>query len=269
MTAEAVLVLALAQGDAPRLRLVAPAVRDWTKVAILAAQHQVDALGFWMLRRGDLANAASPAVDLPRAVEERLCASFIYHSHGAGSLASEIGRIADHLRSRRVEAIFLKGPWIAFHAYPHPGARPVGDIDLCVREAHYAESLAALRAAGYEPSAALPATIEEALRRAHYRRQIRLSAGSGRPVEVHFRLQSFGVPNPDESWVWETSREVEIGRSKVRVPGPEAMLLSLLLHANQHRFAVLRLLHDIRWALERDGTLLDAGLFHAQARRLG
>jgi len=40
---------------------------------------------------------------------------------------------------------------MAFCAYPDPGARPIGDIDLGIRERDYPGALGALREIGYEP----------------------------------------------------------------------------------------------------------------------
>jgi len=49
---------------------------------------------------------------------------------------------------------------------------------------------------------------------------------------------------------------VDLWGSRLKQLGAEAMLLHLLVHANQHAFTPLRLLHDIRFALTADQASL-------------
>lgn len=259
MKTEAALVTALARGASDQVRVLARGTVDWERAAELAARHEVAALCSWMW---DLHPPPSPTF------ERRGRLAYLHHLLRNEALENDLARIQDSLHARGIEALYFKGPWLAFRAYPDPGTRPVGDIDLGVREKDYRGALAALAEAGYDALEPAPASPEEALRRAHFGRQIRFRSRGRRTVELHFRLINFGPPGGDESWVWETARGLRVGHSVLRVPGPLAMLLHLLLHANQHGFAVLRLLHDIRFALVEDQGALDPAELAARARQL-
>lgn len=262
MRPEAAFVLALARGEGGRIGIRGDGGLDWDLVADLAARHQVDALCSWMGRSlGGFGEAG-------QGLERGLRMSYLHHRLRNEALERDLAGIHDALSTRGIEALFFKGPWLALHAYPDPGTRPVGDIDLGIQEADYAGVVAALVETGYAPIEPVPSTPEEALRRAHYGRQIRFHARGKRPVEIHFRLVNIGPPILAERWVWDTARPLSVASRALLVPGPQATLLHLLLHANQHSFAVLRLLHDIRWALERDAASLDPEEFAARVREL-
>jgi hypothetical protein len=165
------------------------------------------------------------------------------------ALAEMIAAIDRALGAAGVEPLFFKGPWLAFRAYPDPGTRPVGDIDLGIPESVFPAALAALRGLGLQTFATVPEDPAGALRFAHFNGQIRLGAPGWRPVEVHFRMLNLGPPGGDESWLQDDPARISVGGRTIRVPGSEAMALHLLVHANQHRFTSLRLLHDVRWHL--------------------
>ena len=262
---EALLVTALATADAEGVRHALRRRPDGVKASDLAARHQVDALCWWMWRH---AVAADDRVDLPPPLGDRLRGAYLHHLLRNEALGNDLAVLQEALAARGIEALSFKGPWVAFSAYPDPGARPVSDIDLGIREEDYVETVAALRAAGWRAPGPLPRTPSEALSRGHYRRQLRFCARGRRPVELHFRLVNVGPAAPEERWVWANTRELRVGRASFRVPGPEAMLLHLLLHANQHGFTVLRLLHDVRWAMDRDRPHLDVGAFYRLVERL-
>lgn len=268
VTPEAALVTALAAGHGDGVRSALRARPDGETVCKLAALHQVDALCWWMWEKLLAQDRDAGTLALPPPLRERLRMAYFHHRLRNEALVNDLGVLQDALGARGIEALTFKGPWVAFAAYPDPGTRPVGDVDLGIREHDYAGAVEALRAAGWSPVEALPETSAQAVRRSHYARQLRFSARGKRPVELHLRLVNVGLPGPQERWVWESARDLRVGRLGLRVPGPEAMLLHLLLHANQHGFAVLRLLHDVRWALARDRRDLDVGAFLLRVRRL-
>ncbi len=265
MTPVAACVRALAAGDVPTPEPTKLSDSDWHQVGQLAALHQVDALCWWMSRPLE----HEGRIELPQTLRDQWRLAYLHHLLRNEALARDLATLLDALTAAGVEALILKGPWMAFHAFPDPGTRPVGDIDLCVRETQYVGALEALRSAGWRAAGPLPDDAGEALRESHYRRQLRFSARGRRPVELHFRLLNMGPPGPPEDWVWDNTRELRLGSTRLHVPGPEAMLLHLTLHANQHGFTVLRLLHDVRWALEADRMALDMARFQHTVRGLG
>lgn len=263
---EATFVMGLARGDNAFGLDLQRGQPDAHALCELATQHQVDALCWWTQRE---ARDQSPAgLPLPQTARDRLRAQYSYHLLRNESLLNDLEAVGASLTAKGLDALFLKGPWLMLRAYPDPGTRPVHDIDLCVREEHYTAVVAALREVAYQPSESLPSTSGAALRRAHYGRQLRFQARGRRPLELHFRLVNVGPPDDEHEWVWTTARTLSLGRCSIAVPGPEAMLLHLLLHAGQHGFTVLRLLHDIRWALQRDARILDEVILLREIRRL-
>ncbi len=260
---EARVLLALLRG-APMA--AAPADLQPSVFVDLARRHQLDALAGAALRT---TRAQALRVQLGDEAVEALHRSRLHHLVRNESLARNLADIAAAFVRVGVPMLVLKGPWLAFHAYGDPGTRPVGDIDLLVDERDYLPALTALHAVGYTETAPLPDTGAAALRRAHYAEQLRFTGIGRRPLELHFRLVNIGPPGAREDWVWSSSRPFVRAGLRLRVPGPEAMLLHLLIHANQHGFAVARLLFDVRFALAKSGHEVDAARLSSRLAALG
>lgn len=268
MKPEAAFLIALARGEVQRAVDFFRESRDGDLIAPLATLHQIDALCSWMWRRHTTGATGLHSSVLPEFVTRPLRHAYLHHLLRNEALARDVTDLQESLAARGVEGLCLKGPYLAFRSYPDPGTRPISDIDLCVREEQYDGALAALEDRGYVPCASPPRRAEEALQRAHYGGQLRFVARGRRPVELHFRMVNAGPPSPDERWVWETRRDLVVGSCSLSIPGPEAMLLHLLLHANQHGFALLRLLHDIRWMIDCEGAAIDWDFLSSRIRQL-
>jgi len=227
--------------------------------ALLAAEahrHQVAPL-LWAALAGTPAEAA-----LPPAVRDDLLLA--HHRNGLRNphLARRLAELAGRLAARGVEAMPLKGLVLAFHAYPAPELRGMGDLDLLVREADFpalAEELERLGYAARLPplaSAELPAYAQTV-------GQVRFT-GPAPPVEVHFRLLNTGPPPPREP-AWDDAVRLKLGGTAMPVPSPERCLLHLCLHAQQHGFALLRLFADL--AVARRAFAVDGDRFADLAHR--
>lgn len=256
-SAEARCLLALARGARPSVS--GPLRAD--ELIRLGALHQVDAVAYHAVRRLE-------GVDLPpaavRGFQQAIARNMLAH----GRLRRALAHLCEGLDARGVPFLVTKGPWLAFAAWPESSARPIGDIDLVIRERDWRGAVEVLTAADYRPVDPLPATGDEALRRAHFGRQVRFAAEGRHPVETHFRLFNIGPPRPEEAWVWASARPLEVGPVTLRVPGPTAMALHLVLHVAQHGFAILRLLLDVRWALSADVDAIDWARFETEVTRL-
>jgi hypothetical protein len=260
MTPEAAFVSGLARGDFDTVADAMGKPLDEHRVSQLMTDHQIGPLCYWV-------HTNSSSSRVPDALLAQARHEYLHHTVRNEHLANTIADINMALSERGVLHLYLKGPWLAFNAYPEPGTRPIGDIDLCVQPDDYRRAVATLIDVGYEPIDDVPIDPQDALRRAHLSRQLRF-ASRGRPqVEMHFHLINVGPVVSDERWVYDSAISVDVGPTTIRVPGPEAMVVHLLLHANQHGFAVLRLLHDIRWAIAyyRD---LDWQIVDRHVRRL-
>lgn len=258
MRAEAAWLIALARSD--ESPPPGPASVDLERWLELARLHQMAPLAHWCC---SAAGEPSPWRTALHEVFESLRVEYLHHMMRNESLRTDLADLFTALEEKGIEAVVFKGPWLAFEAYPDPGTRPVDDIDLGVRERDYTGTAEVLTQLGYRTQGALPSSPSEALERAHYRSQLRFAARGRRMVELHFRMINIGPPSAAEPWLWERARTISIGPAMIRTPGAEAMLLHLCLHANQHGFSVLRLLHDVRFALERIGRGLDLDAFLA------
>ncbi len=230
----------------------------------LAQRHQVAALVYHLWKSRASCDDARPGI--PPEVRPSFRMAFLHHALRNEVLWRNLTELCAALESRGIEALVFKGPWLAFRAYPDPGTRPVDDIDLAIRERDYGGALEVLSSLGYRPDGSVPPDAEGALRRAHYGRQLRFKAWGRRPLELHLRMVNLGPPAPEERWLWERARALQLEGGTIRVPGPEAMLLHVLFHANQHGFVLLRLLFDVRYTLDRARDELDAGAFLALVR---
>lgn len=97
-------------------------------------------LGYW-LREGKLSASADAAAVLDL--------HLAHNTKRMKTLAAHAIRVVDHLARRGIETTVLKGMHTAFEYFPHPGTRPMADIDLLVDPA--ADSAGALGDLGFEP----------------------------------------------------------------------------------------------------------------------
>lgn len=267
MQSETTRLVAMARGDVTASPALETGPFDWEKFRDAASRHQVDALCAWFLLEAGR-DRESVRLKIPKATHQRLSTALHAQRFRNQTLLRILDTLANALAKRGVDALVFKGPWLAFQAYPDPGTRSIGDIDLCVREENYVPAIEAIAECGYRTTDTLPARPQQALEQSHYNRQLRFTSRSSLPLELHFRMINFGPPSSGESWIWKTARRLPGVGESIGVPGPEAMLLHLLLHANQHGFTKLRLLHDIRFCLDRDAESFDIDLFLRKARPL-
>lgn len=234
---------------------------DWTDFSARAAAHQTLGYCYWVYRT----SGRPPA--MPDATWDALRFEYLHHHMRNLQLFQELRELHAALTAADLEHLFAKGPWLAFHAWPAIGTRPVGDIDLIVHERDVRDVWRLLLDLGYRAESSFPRDATEALAHAHYRRQYRFFAAGRRPLELHFRLVNLGPPSDGEPWLWQGRRLFAFPDGALPVPDATAMLFHLLLHANQHGFAVLRLLLDIRFHLDWAGAELDHALLATLIKR--
>ena len=134
-----------------------------------------------------------------------------------------------------VPAVALKGAHLMQVAYPF-GVRPLEDIDLLVDRAHYERTDAVLRAAGYE------ARVEGMDVWTHLTFSNKITYMNRKehpviPIDVHFSLGPYPYLGTLRPELLESRTEtIETEHGRLRVLGPEALLLHLCLHLFQHHF---------------------------------
>lgn len=97
--------------------------RELEEVAPLLPAAGCGALAWHRIR--DTALAQAPAASELRQWYRRSALQAMLHERTIATVIAQLRRVA-------VEPVLLKG-WAAARAYAHPGLRPYGDIDLCVR----------------------------------------------------------------------------------------------------------------------------------------
>lgn len=197
-------------------------------VAPLLDRSGAGALAWWKARRSQLADAYAA---------RGLIQSYRLQTLRAAVREGELASLFALLESAGVDALLVKG-WAAGRAYPEQGLRPAGDIDLCVRPAQY--------------------------RRA---REI-LAGDEGRRfwVDLHEGVRELGDGPVEE--LYERSRVLRVGASRVRVLSDEDHLRLLCFHTLRHGAWRPLWLCDVAAAVETRGDAFDwARVLGASRRR--
>jgi hypothetical protein len=145
----------------------------------------------------------------------------------------QLAEIRGALERASSPCLVLKGLPLAHELYPEPGLRPVGDLDLLVRQRSRDAALAILASLGYRPPAdTLPLNF---YRRHHFHVLLGRPGGESLPLELHWQPHSFfSLSHVSEEELWASARTLRVGRPVVQVPGLEENYLLLVQHAHRH-----------------------------------
>lgn len=155
------------------------------------------------------------------------------------------------LAEQGIEAVPLKGAWLARHIYPEMGLRRMSDLDLLVQPGSLKAALGVLEGLGYR------------LQKITYHAMLLGGPAGDLVVELHWTLPG-GQALPD--WLWH---------DLIAAPGSAAEMQAHLLylcahlaisHPDQPR---LLWLYDLRLLLDRAGPDLTWEALSAQASLLG
>ena len=170
----------------------------------------------------------------------------------------ELARIASRFVREGIETIVLKGAALLLTTYPHPALRPMGDLDLLVREADVTRALDAARALGY--ALLRPGVTTEVLATNHEIELVRtLSDGTRLYLEIHWRL----VPREslirgadvESRSLWRDALDTGDPAVPARVLAPEDALVFAALHLWRHAFSRAIWLVDVAMLAEAQGLL--------------
>lgn len=238
-SAEQAVILALARRDryGPRLGALVAGADAATMVAELRRLRLLELLGPRLIQlapEGDLDPAFVAAVEEQLAFTRR------------DSLAKQMltWRLLTLLRGAGVNAIPLKGPFLAERLHGDAGARASHDIDVLVAAHEMRRAVAAVEGAGY-----VRPRVSEELPRLHHI----FEAADAAPVELHWRLHWYEADYAAEL----LERTVPDG--DVRRPAAADDLISLLLFYARDGLVGLKAPVDIAAWWVRYGSALDAG----------
>ena len=177
----------------------------------------------------------------------------------------ELHRLVEAFSKHNVDFLLLKGPVLAFAAYPDHSLRPMSDIDLLVRPESLDKALELTYAAGFRCPQRVKFAHPMALAgpaRSRRASQCEISLPLQKPgtcsiIEVHTQLETAAPWFPvDTARVWEGAEETKVDGLRVRSLEKHEFLFHLVLHlARYHIFEQgLRPLLDVHlWvALHRE-----------------
>ncbi|HKV11596.1 MAG TPA: nucleotidyltransferase family protein [Thermoanaerobaculia bacterium] len=234
---------------------------DWGDLLDQAEHHQITPL----LHRA-LQEPERRAV-VPAAVMGQLEISYFNTAAGSARIVSQLQAVLEASRAAGVPVLVLKGAHLAEVVYGDVTLRPMGDIDLLVKEADLSRAAQVLLGLGYGPQDTPGAKKDYSAHR-HLPPFTRKGAV---PIEVHGTIDESGRFRIDAEGLWQRAKTARIAGVEARVLGPEDLLLHLCLHTGfQHNFRVpLRQIYDIAATVRHYEQELDWQAFVRMAEASG
>jgi putative nucleotidyltransferase-like protein len=232
---------------------------DWRQLLQLAEQHGLLPL----VAR----NLGAHAHELPTEIEQELRSAYEANARRSLWFASELGRIADYLDGKGLQAVPYKGPALAESVYGDLALRSFSDLDFLISPADFERAKQALTELGYRPSVGLSPAAERFWLRKGYEREFDSSAGKNL-VELqwgvlpYFYAVDLGIDD-----LLARSVRTSAGVRGVWCLSPEDALLVLCLHAAKHLWTRLIWVCDIAETLRTQ--TIDYTLVLARAQSLG
>jgi len=241
----------------------------WTRLEAMVQQHRLGPLLAWQLAH------AHAGLVLPADVSARLAQASRQSALRSLLFQQELIGIHRILAAVDIPYQALKGAFLAFHAYPSSGLRPMRDLDILVPNAKVAAAYEALQAAGLRLISERPVPPEVATG-AHCHLAPLAARCQQFTVELHTRLFHFherdrharADPSDDHDF-WQRGRQAALGGEPVCFEAPEDLLLHLIVHAvYDHEFDNgPLLLSDVAFLLQRHPP--DWRRFWARAQATG
>lgn len=218
----------------PQNRLDSLSEEDWSAFVTLVDRQRVAPMIHWALKE-------KSSLRLPDDVSEWLSAEYLRYTIIALETQRSLLFVDEALRAASIPYVALKGAYLAHHAYPAPGLRPVRDIDVIVPKGRALDAFQLLQAAG----ATLPGgdTSPGSMLELSHQLPPLLSPSRRQVIEVHTRLlhldglgHSVLDPSMDPRF-WERSVEAEVHGRSIPFECPEFLLFHLICHSvYDHKF---------------------------------
>lgn len=208
---------------------------DYRALLRQAGVHGLSPLVYWRLNE-------SCAEAVPEAPLQSLREAFRASARRVLLLTAELFRLLEAFREAGVPVVPLKGPALAWTAYPNPALRPFGDLDLFVRREDVLPARKVLIGAGYGDS------LEESqIGRGFLRWNEELPfRRERRPVvDLHWSAGPEHFPLSSFDDAWERLSPVEIDGRAVPAFCPEDRLRFACIHGTKHAWPSLLWLSDV------------------------
>ena len=208
---------------------------DYRALLRQAGVHGLSPLVYWRLNE-------SCAEAVPEAPLQSLREAFRASARRVLLLTAELFRLLEAFREAGVPVVPLKGPALAWTAYPNPALRPFGDLDLFVRREDVLPARKVLIGAGYGDS------LEESqIGRGFLRWNEELPFRRRRRpvVDLHWSAGPEHFPLSSFDDAWERLSPVEIDGRAVPAFCPEDRLRFACIHGTKHAWPSLLWLSDV------------------------
>lgn len=197
---------------------------DWQQLALVAQAERVAPLLCHSFRR-----EGWPA-QMPDAVQMALSRDFYNAAAQGGLLFRALEHILSELNRAGIEAILLKGAALAATLYPDIALRPMGDLDLLIRDSDLSAAINLVEGLGYEPET--PPMRRGLEHLVFYEVNFRGGEHAWTQVELHWDLVGGAGSRyrPSIEWFWGQTRAVGVGSSMAMVLSPAAHFLHAAVH---------------------------------------
>ncbi len=161
---------------ASQLTKASQTVTDWTGITNQAESHGLGPLLYNHIQAG--------TIQPPAAIKRELQGLFLRHRHANQVRAKVLGQILAAYHTANIKVLVLKGAALAQLSYPHPGLRPMRDMDLLVAPHQVRQAQTILTELGFV--APLPA--DDTLPSKHLTSASLHTQGMQVSVEIHHNL---------------------------------------------------------------------------------
>jgi hypothetical protein len=173
-------------------------------------------------------------------------------------LYGRIGKVLAQLAESGVDHLVVKGPALAFTAYPDPNSRAFNDLDLVVRERDWPAIHRLLEGLGFIPEEDLPQPPPKFAPQAILYELKYWHKDTGLLVEVHYDdLLNAGLAARDIEGFWQRARQVDVEGVPVKALSLEDQLIHLCVHAHYHGYTRLNWFSDIAFIVRDHAAELD------------
>ena len=205
----------------------------WRAILGMVRQHRLGGLLHWQFEHRHTALA------VPDDVREEVREAWRVSTRRMLGMQYELSTMSKLLAAAGIRSVALKGPFLAYHAYPEPALRPMRDLDILVPEDRLILAWNTLIAAGAEPALDGDADLrlDHALRTDEHHMPALLTPSGFSKMELHRGVQSAASAMDCDrntmllDGVWTHALERSIGTTPITFPAPTDLLLHLIMHA--------------------------------------
>jgi putative nucleotidyltransferase-like protein len=242
LPAESALIALCAAGPAAdgELRAVLDRPLDWNGVLGLAARER--AMAPLAHRLQGIRASTVPGEAVARIQRFAMVSEFQLMS-----LHERLGTILDLFARNGIDSLLLKGAGLAYSAYSRPTERPMGDIDLLVREECAQQAWDLALTAGWVRRRDV--SQERSYDDHQHLSPLEDADGLQVGLELHTALFTHQAPfRLPATQIWDRARRVQVGSRTALAPSAEDQLLHASLHfgwSHEMTFGTWRTLRDV------------------------